>query len=160
MTSVSQTLPKRSAKFGVGKEIGGAVYLHRSYEHKLGNVLVAAKTKLPDAFDYQVVKYNFRSEAVSFIQCAEFDTMPEPIVGEIATVDVDGNIRKRQQSHDPEIYHHKWLFVADDYGGFDVEQSMRRSLAWMSLDGVDRKRIGRKSHWDVHVAPRIKNSNG
>ena len=59
MTNTSQTLPKRSTEFGVGKEIGGAVYLHCSYEDRIGNVLVAAKAKLRNDFDYQIVKYNY-----------------------------------------------------------------------------------------------------
>lgn len=155
MTNARKKLPMRSSTFGVGKEIGGAVYLHRNYEDTLGNVLVSAKTKLPDDFDYQIVKYNYRTEAVSFVQCVDFDTAPEPTVGEIVIVDAAGNIRRRQKPRDPEIYHHKWLFVGDDYDGFDVEESKRRSLTWMSLDGVDRKKIGRRSHWDKHVAPRI-----
>jgi len=29
-------LPKRSSRYGIGKEIGGAVYLHRDYEHLAG----------------------------------------------------------------------------------------------------------------------------
>jgi len=59
------------------------------------------------------------------------------------------------QSSDPYIYHHKWLFVADDYGGFDVDESKRRSLAWMSLPDIDKSRIGRKSYWEDHVLPRL-----
>ncbi len=117
--------------------------------------LVSAKTKLPDDFDYQIVKYNCRTRAVSFVQCVDFDTAPEPTVGEIVTVNADGQVRRRKQPQDPEIYHHKWLFVGDDYDGFDVEESKRRSLAWMSLDDVDRKRIGRKSYWNKYVMPRI-----
>jgi len=61
MRSVRNKLPKRSSKFGVGKEIGGAVYLHRKYEGKLGNLLNAAKSTLPDDFDYQIVKYNYQT---------------------------------------------------------------------------------------------------
>jgi hypothetical protein len=57
-------LPKRSARFGVGKDIGGAVYLHFSYEQRLGAVFAAAKIRLPDGFGYQVVKYNYRTNAV------------------------------------------------------------------------------------------------
>ena len=30
-------LPNRSRRFGIGKEIGGAVYLHRDYERLLGD---------------------------------------------------------------------------------------------------------------------------
>ncbi len=160
MPKATQKLPHRSPKLGVGKEIGGAVYLHRTYEDRLGNILAAAKSKLPDDFDYQIVKYNFRTEAVSFVACLDFNAAPEPTVGEIVTVDVAGNVRRRQQPPDPEIYHHKWLFVAEDYEGFDVEASRKRSLTWMRLDGVDRNRIGRKSHWDDQVAPRIRNPDG
>ena len=150
-----QQLPKRSSRYGVGKDIGGAVYLHRNYEDRLGDVVVVAKDKLPDGFDYQIVKYNYRAKAISFIQCTDFDMTPEPTVGDIVTVNASGNVRRRRQPRDPEIYHHKWLFVAEDYEGFDIEASRQRSLATMLLNGVDRKRIGRKSYWEEHVIPRL-----
>ena len=153
-----QALPKRSPRFGVGKEIGGAVYMHRDYEERLGTVLAAAKGKFDGGFVYQVVKYNYRSGAISFVACLDFDTAPEPTVGEIVTVAADGSLRRRRQPRDPEIYHHKWLFVADDYPGFDIEASRRRSLDWMRLGGVDRKRIGRRSYWQQNVLPRLKAS--
>lgn len=155
MTTTMHKLPKRSARFGVGKDIGGAAYLQRTYEDKLGSVLVTAKRKLPDDFDYHIVKYNYRTNAVSFVECGDFDTAPEPTVGEIVTVDSAGNVRRRRQPRDPEIYHHKWLFVAEDYKGFDVEASRRRSLAWMQLCGIDRRRIGRTSYWREFVIPQL-----
>lgn len=155
MTKVPEKLPKRSAKFGVGKDIGGAVYLHFGYEQRLGTVLAAAKVQLPDGFTYHVVKYNYKTNAVSFIQCPDFDTAPEPTVGDIFTVDAEGRVRRRRQPRDPEVYHHKWLFVTEDYPGFDVEASRQRSIAWMRLDGVDRQRIGRKSYWEQQVVPRL-----
>jgi len=52
-----------------------------------------------------------------------------------------------------EIYHHKWLFVANDYTGFSVGESRNRSIAWMGLENVDKSRIGRKGYWIEHVAP-------
>lgn len=155
MTNTPKKLPKRSFKYGVGKDIGGAVYLHHNYEDTLGTVVVAAKDALPDNFNYQIVKYNCRTNAVSFIECIDFDTAHEPTVGDIITVDSEGNVRRRQQPRDPELYHHKWLFVAEDYEGFDVEASRQRSLAWMQLDGINRRRIGRKSYWDQFVVPRL-----
>ena len=79
----------------------------------------------------------------------------EPTVGDIVTVDAEGNVRRRRQPRDPEIYHHKWLFVAEDYKGFDVEASRQWSLAWMRFDGIDLARIGRKSYWDKFVVPRL-----
>ena len=156
MKDCLRQLPKRSSRYGVGKEIGGSVYLHRSYENRFGDVVLAAKENLPDGFSYEVVKYDYRTNSVSFVQCKDFDTTPEPTVGEIVTVDAEGHVRRRQQSRDSEIYHHKWLFVADDYDGFDVRQSRQRSLSWMALDGVDRKRIGRKSYWETTVVPRLR----
>jgi hypothetical protein len=149
------TLPVPSKRFGIGKDIGGAVYAHRSYEDQLGSAVAAAKEKIPAGFVYHVVKYNYRSRAVSFIQCPEFDTVAEPTVGDIVTVDAAGNVRRRRQPREPEVYHHKWLFVADDYEGFDVESSRQRSLTCLGLDGVDRRRIGRKRYWAEHILPRL-----
>lgn len=151
----SAQLPKRSPRFGIGKEIGGAVYVHRTYESLLGDVVTNAKAFLPKDFDYTIVKFNYQTSAVSFVQCDDFDSAQEPTVGDIVTVDTVGTIRRRSQPHDPEIYHHKWLFVADDYPGFDVQQSVRRSAAWLRLGGVDRRRIGRKSYWEEQVVSQI-----
>ena len=152
---MTTALPKRSKRFGVGKEIGGAVYVHRDYENKLGDAVEKAKRHLPESVSYTVVKLNLRTNAVSFIQCVGFDTAPEPTVGEMVTIDAEGNSRRRSQPRDPEVYHHKWLFVADDYPGFDVQESVQRSLCWSALEDVDRKRIGRKSYWDEHVIARL-----
>ena len=51
--------------------------------------------------------------------------------------------------------HHKWLFVADDYQGFDVERSKGRSQRWIAIGNVDRSRIEKKSYWEEHFVPRI-----
>ena len=62
--------------------------------------------------------------------------------------DRQGNVRRRKQPRDPEINHHKWLFVEDDYEGFGVEASQQRSITWSALDDVDRSRIGKASYWN------------
>jgi len=133
------------------------VYVHRVYEHLLPEAVIqSAKARLPTTFTYDVVKYRAATKAVSFIRCPEFDTSPEPSVGESVIVKRDGTIRTRRPPPDPEIYHHKWLFVADDYCGFDVEQSKRRSHAINQLHGIDRYRIGRKSYWEMQVLPKLR----
>jgi hypothetical protein len=139
----------------VGKEIGGSVYVHRQYEDRLGPTVVLAKRWLPTDFSYDVVKYNRRTEVVSFVQCPGFDDEPEPSIGGVVTVRADGTLQRRAVPSDPPIYHHKWLFVADDYAGFDVAESQRRSAAWLVLPGVDKSRIGRRSYWETHVVPRL-----
>jgi hypothetical protein len=76
-------------------------------------------------------------------------------VGDSILVRQDGTTRHLRQPKDPYVYHHKWLFVADDYTGFDVRESKARSRAWMQLADVDRSRIGKKSYWREKVVPRL-----
>jgi hypothetical protein len=146
---------KRSQRYGVGKEIGGAIYLHRQYEERLGEPLLKAKTFLPIDFPYSVVKYQCNTGIISFIESTDFDTTDEPTVGRIVSVKPTGEMRLRPQPRDPEIYHHKWLFVADDYQGFDIEASKMRTIALSNLSNVDRRRIGRRAYWVLQVIPRL-----
>ncbi|MEO8496283.1 MAG: hypothetical protein ABI614_14530 [Planctomycetota bacterium] len=148
-------LPKRSKQFGVGKEIGGNVYVHRQYAPSLGERAQTAKSLLPDDVVYTVVKLNLATQAVTFIASPDFDTAPEPIVGDYVLVRADGTTSCRKQLDDPYIYHHKWLMVRDDYAGFDVEESKQRSRDWLALDDVDKTRIGRRSFWERTVVPRL-----
>lgn len=149
------SLPKRSKLHGVGKEIGGNVYIHREYESVLGESVKLAREVLPKDFEWTVVKLNLATKAVTFIASPDFDSADEPIVGRFILVRTDGTTLDRRQLEDPYIYHHKWLMVKDNYGGFDVEESKQRSLQWLALKDVDKSRIGRKSFWDIHVTPRL-----
>ncbi|QEG39345.1 DNA phosphorothioation-associated putative methyltransferase [Roseimaritima ulvae] len=151
----SVVLPKRCSKYRVGKRIGGAVYVHRDFEHVLGEPMAAAKSRLPAGFEYTVVKHNETNGNFSFIHCPDFDESPEPSTGSYAVVKSDGVVKIRPALSDPFIYHHKWLFVDDDYRGFDVEESKRRSVEWMTLPNVDKSRIGRASYWNTHVVPQL-----
>ena len=153
MPGKRSSLPKQSKEYGVGKEIGGSVYVHRDHADRLGAVVVKAAGHLPDGFVYTIVKYNRRTGAVSFIHCPDWDTAPEPVVGDLWTVHADGRAAFRRQAADPFIYHHKWLFVTDDYPGFDVGESRQRSEAWTALPDVDRSRIGKRSFWLEKVLP-------
>lgn len=143
---------KRTNKFPVGKEIGGEVYAHKQYEFQFPGI-AKAKAKLPKGFVYHIVKYNMREKYFSFIVSNDFNTNPEP--------SVNGGIRVSKDGLKPFpdagwIYHHKWMFVSDDYKGFDIEESKRRSEKWTSLTGVDKSRIGQRKFWDTNVLPRIK----
>lgn len=131
------------------------MYLHRRYESLLGPSVDRAKKCLPTGFQYTVVKLHRAKQTVSFIRVVGFDTEPEPAIGELIVVRSDGSCRHMAPPDDPYIYHHKWLFVADDYNGFDVEESKARSRTWIALSDVDRTRIGRKSYWDTEVFPRL-----
>lgn len=148
-------LPSRCKKYSVGKEIGGAVYVHRVYEALLPKPVKIASKQLPIEFDYKVVKFVEKESCVSFILCPEFDSADEPVVGDIMRIDAGGAKQFFRQQADPFIYHHKWLFVMDDYEGFDVEKSKSRSISWLGLDGIDMMRIGRKRFWTSEVLPRL-----
>ncbi len=148
-------MPQRCRRYSVGKEIGYAVYVHRDYETHLGDVVEWAKRHLPAKYDYTVVKLNQHNDSVSFIYCPGFDTEHEPAIAGIVVVNADGQVQRRSLPADPYIYHHKWLFVADDYSGFDVAASKERSEVWIKLADVDRSRIGRRNFWEQNVVPRI-----
>lgn len=151
----NKSLPKRSKLYGVGKEIGGNVYVHREYASVLGNAVVVAREFVPVEFDFSVIKLNTSTKAVTFISSPDFDSADEPIVSRFILVRADGTTLDRKQLDDPYIYHHKWLMVMDDYRGFDVERSKQRSLKWLALNNVDKSRIGRKSYWEKYVIPRL-----
>lgn len=148
-------LPTRCKKYLVGKEIGGAVYVHRIYEGLLPEPVKIASKHLPTDFDYSVVKFVEKESCVSFILCPEFDSEDEPVVGDIVRIDAMGAMQFFSQQADPFIYHHKWLFVMDDYKGFDVDRSKSRSISWLGLKGIDMTRIGRRSFWEANVVPFI-----
>ena len=149
------TLPKRSKRYGVGKEIGGAIYVHQLYERVLGEAVPAARRRLPAGWRYTIVKLHLARRIVTFVQSPDWDDSPEPTVGDCWTVRADGTVTFRRQADDPFIYHHKWLFVAEGYDGFDVSASVEHSRRWMALANVDRSRIGRKSYWLREVVPRL-----
>jgi len=153
MKHAKSSLPSR-APGGVGKKIGGALYVHRNYADLGGDQVDRARGALPADFDYQVVKIDESNGNTTFIASPDFDTAAEPTVGNQILVKADGTTKPRQAGADPEIYHHKWLFVADDYRGFDVEESKSRSQDWIDLD-IDKSRIGRKSYWEDNVIPKI-----
>lgn len=154
-TGPSIKLPKRCSTHKVGKRIGGAVYVHRDYERVLGAAMAAAKSKLRANYRYTVVKHNETNGNFSFIDCPDFDTADEPSTGDYAVVKSDGTIKLHAALPDPYIYHHKWLFVAADYAGFDVAESVERSIAWLSLPDVNKSLIGRASYWNTEVVPRL-----
>ncbi|MEI6800871.1 MAG: DUF5824 family protein, partial [Pseudomonadota bacterium] len=145
----------------VGKRMGHDIYVHKNYTDLAGipeDILSVAKEHLPQDFKYQIVKYNKQTNSLSFIQSPDFDSADEPIVGNAIKVSADGKTSITKQKTDPQIYHHKWEMVPDNYPGFDVNKSKKRSQNWRSVIGVNREvssRIGTKSYWDREVVPRI-----
>ncbi len=150
---------KRSRKYGVGKQVGNTIYLHKSVEDKLpSEVLVLAKEKLPTDFDYTIVKFDESNGNVTFINSPDWDSSDEPIVGDAILIRGDGSERLIKQKKSPQIYHHKWLFVNDGYSGFNTEESKERSRKWLKVPNIEFNKIGYKNYWDTNVVPNINES--
>jgi hypothetical protein len=146
-----------------GKKIGPKTYVHFSALEESGlplERLLQASRALPEGWLFQVVRYDASTGDVAFIQSPDFDTADEPLVGDMYVVYGEDLTRSRipeatfrpYSDRHPQIYHHKWMFVTDDYDGFDVAASKRRSEAIEQLD-IDKSRIGWKHIWDEEVAP-------
>ena len=140
---------KRSSKYGVGKKMMDSIYVHKSSEDVLSqNRFNKVKSILPDVFDYDIVKYNEIKHWFTFTKSKDWDISLEPIVGDAILVKDDGSFKFIKQKNPPQIYHHKWLFVKDDYSGFNVEESKNRSRQWLSIPNIDFNRIGSKKFWN------------
>lgn len=141
-----------------GKKMPFGYYVHKSsYEvlEKLFDIdchnFLAA---IPHNFQFDIIKYNPKQNQMTFTQSPDWDTPAhESIVGDAILVRADGSTRFIKQHKDPWIYHHKWMFVADDYTGFDVERSKQRSKQWTSIPNINKSKIGKLSYWTTKILP-------
>ena len=105
----------KSPKYGVGKQMGNTIYLHKSVKHKLpAPILKIAESLLPPYFFYDIIKYDSNTSNLTFISSPNWDTAEEPIVGDAILIRGDGSSRFIKQKNNPQIYHHKRLFVDDN----------------------------------------------
>lgn len=123
--------PIKRSKYGVGKEIGGDIYVHGSYALSVipKDILDFTIEQIGD-FKYNCIRYSPKTLSVAFQEVPDFDTAREPVVGDYIVVSRDGSIRK---GHSDYIFHHKWLWVKDDYKGFDVQKSWEWSRKWLNV---------------------------
>lgn len=141
----------------VGKKIGTKIWFHIDYIFDFIpslQVHLHLKSCANYNMDSIVVRYDTKTEDVCFIESADFNESDEPIVGRSLLLRGNKPPKLTTPSEDPLIYHHKWMFVKDDYQGFDVEQSKQRSIWWKSQMGKDRylsNRIGRLSFWQSWI---------
>ncbi len=138
---------KRS-KWGVGKDIGGSLYVHVDYVPDEFKQMVAdARTQVSIAnaqFTPNIVRIDYKKGGVAFYDSVEFDTVQEPAAGLMVTYK-DGAVSKPRQVN--QIWHHKWLWVGDDYRGFNTTQSYDRSAQWLDHDDIPFAKIGNKKTW-------------
>lgn len=125
----------RSPRYGVGKFIGGAFYFHKFYADEAMDregyfLFNLALEKCP--FEFNCVKHNLNTGDVYLVECPEFDTAREPRVGRMFGIRYDDQTTFVTKSY-PQIFHHKWIWVKNDYTGFDISESWEWSKKWLSI---------------------------
>ena len=135
-----------------GKRVGDKVYVHRDYAtlHMSERHLKWAEAIAEDTIEgYTCVRINKMTGEVAFQFSPDFDLVDEPTVGKTVTVRPDRTMKITSQAQDPFIWHHKWMWVADDYQGFDVQASKERSKLWEEhVTKKEKCKIGRRSYWE------------
>ena len=141
------------------KKIGSCTYVHhkgiRLLSKKEKDLILKALKIIPEdiRIETTIVKVDPRNKKVTLIESKDFDTAREPEVGTAYNIDIEKceykTIKPRGQ-----IYHHKWMFVPEDYKGFDIEESKKWSDLWQSIipkDKTIKSRIGYKKYWDEYL---------
>lgn len=123
-------------KDNVGKIMEGKIYAHKNYIYEcvpkelVDNALVVLNDVAPD-FEWNCFRYDPKSGDIAFQEAPDFDTAREPVVGRSITITRDGRALNIGR-YFPQIWHHKWQWVKNDYNGFDVEDSWEWSKKWLS----------------------------
>lgn len=134
LKTLKGSIIKRSNKYGVGKEIGGQIYFHKNYVGRICPELYDIAVKMlkqgyPD-FEFNCLMYDKKKPNVlRFDSALDFDTAREPSPGQM--ISVDTSTRTLTKLSSKQIWHHKWLWVMDDYKGFDVQASYEWSKTWL-----------------------------
>lgn len=150
------------------KKVGTCLYVHKSnryelfadkhiseedYEH-----IKIIVNGMDGFFDYEVIKYDYSKRKLSLIKSKDWNTSNEPVVGNSMIYDISiGNGLSDTPSkyvkgriNNPQIYHNKWMFVSDNYDGFDIDEAKRRTKEWNMIPDIDKKKkfIGNKNYWE------------
>ena len=127
------TIQRRHKDYNVGKPMDG-VYFHKNYAEDIvpKNILDKAREIAErEGFDYNCMYYNPKKpDVVRFDEAPDFDTAREPITGYYLTVDTSTGEAKRSKNRSAQIWHNKWMWVKDDYKGFDVDEAYEWSKTW------------------------------
>ena len=161
-----------------GKVFDKHVYVHKNYAHLIPHkidmdIVKELAKELPQDFKFNLIRY-FRTnnpdgfKQVTFINAIGFDSMREPILGDSYYVEkllnyrtnvMDLTVKLVKMKKNPQIYHHKWVFVPQDYPGFDWKEAKEWSEKWKSVMNTrgttgpySRKynftKIGYKDYWE------------
>ena len=122
----------------VGKIIGNQIYFHKNYIEQmpktLQNLYNKAIKELPEDASFNTLMYEKAQKGkparIRFDEAPDFDTATEPKVGKTWSYTAKGGMKKGKASNS--IWHHKWMWVGEDYTGFNVDESYNWSKTWTS----------------------------
>ena len=150
------------------KRVGTAKYAHKSNVKEL--VAKCFKTPVEEKLflqflnkvilhdiSFDIIKYD--KGTVTLISSPDWNTANEPIVGTCYRWKLVEWLREDwvnpiiTQNY-KQIYHNKWMFVADNYSGFSIERAKQRSALWNSLPDIQsvKNKIGYKDFWAQYLA--------
>lgn len=118
-------------KKNIGKHIGGKIYVHKRYMSQVipVDLMVWILRYVPHGTKYNTVMWDTRKDTIRFDEALNFNTAREPWAGDFITINVSGKV---EEGHTEAIWHHKWMWVQDNYKGFDVKESYEWSELWLS----------------------------
>jgi len=142
------------------KTVGSCYYVHKS---NIGELLAKVRDEnirnyiltLANRHSFDIIKYNRKDNILSLIICYEFDEVNEPEIGDSIVFKLNEMDKRGHyvvaRKNNPQIYHHKWMFVSDDYKGFDVSKNKKRSQMLKNIEDFNKKevksRIGNYNYW-------------
>lgn len=135
------------------KKVGYAVYAHKSnIKEFLENIptedlsFVCSILSL-DFCEYDIVKYDKKTGNVSLIRCSTWNSLNEPIVEDSFCFNTDYSYKVIKGG--TKVYHNKWMFVSEDYKGFDVNKAKERTKIWNSIPNIKqyKSKIGNVGFW-------------
>lgn len=118
----------------VGKRVGGQLYLHRDYLHLARPELNVATLERRCPFPFRCVMLDADRDLVRLDEALDFDSAREPSPGRMLTLRglSTGALGQATERSSSSIWHHKQLWVQDDYPGFDVDAAWRWSERWLA----------------------------
>ena len=156
-----------------GKIVAGTIYIHKSAVDELPlelfNKYHSHHTQLLHSihkdFEYDIIAVS--ASDVQFIACRDWDIDSEPVVGDrinvwkkISEAVPNGEWLtdyRKGDVNNPRIFHHRNLFVKEDYTEFDYEEDcfrseqIRQCIEKEMLSGVSKRditnRMGRQDWW-------------
>lgn len=143
------------------KKVVNCYYFHWSDTEKIQKLFNEEEKKhilnaLDLALDYckkndmflfwDVMKIDKKNLNITFIQCKDFDKEREPEITLCILVKKNGEVKVMKGKG--QIYHAKYMFVKENYDGFNIEESKKWYDTWNKIIPKEyKKNIGYKKNW-------------